>query len=391
MKRYDVAVIGAGIHGAGVAQAAAAAGYTTLLLEQYAQPAQGTSSRSSKLIHGGLRYLEGGHFRLVRESLQEQALLLKNAPQLVRSVPFYFPVYGRNRRPAWMVRAGLMLYRLLGGAPFRTVPEHEWDQLDGLQTDGLQHLFEYRDAQTDDAQLTRAVLESAQGLGAEARFSAELVQGIRLQAGYRIRFEQQGQMHEVESSVLINAAGPWVNRVLERVTPQPSVYPVELVAGTHIVLPRPLARGVYYIEAADGRAVFAMPWQGASLVGTTETLFEGDPASVEPQPEEIDYLLAVYNTAFSTAFTVADVAGSFAGLRVLPAASASPFHRSRETIFHADNAAAPRLFTIYGGKLTGYRATAGKLLNRIRPLLPHRQRKADTRTLPLTPAGKLGQ
>lgn len=380
-----MAVIGAGIHGAGVAQAAAAAGYSVLLLEQYAQPAQGTSGRSSKLIHGGLRYLEGGHFRLVRESLREQALLLKNAPQLVQRVPFFFPVYAHNRRPAWMVRAGLILYWLLGGVPFRSVPRGEWPQLDGLQTIGLRHVFQYWDAQTDDAQLTAAVLDSARGLGAEIALGAAFESGERLQHGYRIGYRQQHEESEAEAGVVVNAAGPWVNRVLSRITPAVAPCPVDLVAGTHIVLPRPLERGVYYVEAADGRAVFAMPWQGKTLVGTTETPFAGDPADVVPLSAEIDYLLAIYNDAFGTALMPSDVVEAFAGLRVLPQASASAFHRSRETLFVPDDAEHPRLYSICGGKLTGYRATAEKILSYITPLLSPRQPQADTRTLQLLP------
>lgn len=385
MSRYDVVIIGAGIHGAGVAQAAAAAGYSVLLLEQYDQPAQGTSGRSSKLIHGGLRYLEGGHFRLVRESLREQALLLNNAQQLVRRVPFYFPVYAGSRRPAWLVRAGLALYRLLGGVPFRSVPKREWPKLDGLQMSGLKHVFEYWDAQTDDALLTRAVIDSARGLGAEVMFDAAVTSACRLPAGYRVYYQWQGERHDVEATMLVNATGPWANRMLEQIESQPPTFPVDLVAGTHIVLPRPLKRGVYYIEAMDGRAVFAMPWRGGALVGTTETLYTGDPGGIQPLPEEVEYLLSVYNGAFGTAFKPDDVVDAFAGLRVLPQASASAFHRSRETIFYPDHTDDPHLFTIYGGKLTGYRATAEKLLRRISPLLPQREARADTRTLKLLP------
>lgn len=386
MNRYDVVIIGAGIHGAGMAQAAAAAGYTALVLERYEHVAQGTSSRSSKLIHGGLRYLEGAHFRLVRESLREQALLLENAPELVRHVPFFFPVYAHNRRPAWMVRAGLLLYWLLGGVPFRSVPKSEWSQLDGLNTEGLRHLFQYWDAQTDDAALTRAVLDSAQALGARLFTGALFEQAIRKEHGYVVRYRRDRKESEVEAGMLINAAGPWINLVLERVEPEVPRYPIDLVGGTHIVLPRPLERGVYYIESpADGRAVFAMPWQGHSLVGTTETLFIGDPADVKPQPVEIDYLLDIYNSAFGTGFTATDVLEDFAGLRVLPRASGSLFHRSRETVFFPDRAQNPHLYSIYGGKLTGYRATAERLLELIRPQLPEREPVADTRTLRLLP------
>jgi glycerol-3-phosphate dehydrogenase len=172
---YDVVVIGAGINGAGVAQAAVAAGYSVLILEKSAI-AQGTSSRSSKLIHGGLRYLETAQFRLVRESLRERTLLLSNAPDLVQLKPFYIPVYRTTRRRPWQLRVGLSLYALLAGpersAIFTTVPSSRWDRLDGLSTRDLQTVFSYNDAQTDDHALTKAVLDSAVNMGAEVAVPA---------------------------------------------------------------------------------------------------------------------------------------------------------------------------------------------------------------------------
>lgn len=386
MKSVDILIIGAGIHGAGSAQAAAAAGFSSLVLEQYPEAACGTSGRSSKLIHGGLRYLEGAHFRLVHECLREQALLLKNAPELVRRVPFYFPVFESGKRPAWMIRAGLTLYNLLGGSGFSAVPPARWQELDGLNTKGLRHVFQYWDAQTDDALLTRAVLASAEGLGAKLAFGAFFESAERCDDGYVVRYAQNGTVHELRSSLLINAAGPWADLVLAKVRPRPAAFEIELVAGTHIVLPGRLRAGIYYLESpTDGRAVFAMPWKEHTLMGTTETPYKGDPGMVAPLEQEVDYLLAIYNHYFGRNLGGNDVVESFAGLRVLPAAGSSPFRRSRETILHPDHAGRSRLFTIYGGKLTGYRATSERLLKRIKPLLPPREARADTRKLPLTP------
>jgi glycerol-3-phosphate dehydrogenase len=164
-QSFDLVVIGAGIHGAGIAQAAAARGLSVLVLEQ-AGVASGTSSRSSKLIHGGLRYLESGQFSLVRECLQERALLLKLAAGLVELKPFYIPVYRDTARRPWLLYAGLSLYRMLGDGSaamrFRRVPQHDWKSLDGLDTTGLEAVFQYYDAQTDDTALTNAVMRSAQ-------------------------------------------------------------------------------------------------------------------------------------------------------------------------------------------------------------------------------------
>ncbi|MEE8428710.1 MAG: FAD-dependent oxidoreductase, partial [Gammaproteobacteria bacterium] len=177
-KSYHVGIIGGGIHGVGVAQRAAAQGYTVLVVEKTGLAA-GTSSRSSKLIHGGLRYLESAQFGLVKECLRERSILLQIAPELVRLQPFMIPVYRKTRRRPWQLRLGLGLYALLGGMAkenrFTTIPRRNWDQLDGLSTAGLEKVYRYRDAQTDDALLTRAVMNSAQELGAELAMPANFL------------------------------------------------------------------------------------------------------------------------------------------------------------------------------------------------------------------------
>ncbi len=180
MKQYDVVVVGGGIHGAGVLQAAAAAGHSALLIER-AGLASGTSSRSSKLIHGGLRYLESGQFALVRESLRERAIHLRIAAELVELKPFFIPVYRDTRRRPWQLKVGLWMYALLGGfdasTRFGAVPKAEWSTLDGLDTQGLDAVIRYHDAQTDDAMLTRAVVQSALSLGAELAMPASFESG----------------------------------------------------------------------------------------------------------------------------------------------------------------------------------------------------------------------
>jgi glycerol-3-phosphate dehydrogenase len=384
--RYDLLVVGGGIHGVGVAQAAAAAGYSVLVLERSALAA-GTSSRSSKLIHGGLRYLETMQLRLVRESLHEREVLLRIAPGLVHAVPFHIPVYRHTTRPPWMIRAGLSLYALLAGlnehARFRSVPPAEWDGLDGIEVRDLCAVFRYYDAQTDDAALTAAVMRSAQSLGAKLACPAEFLGATRDADGYRVRFTSRGAEGECRAAALVNAAGPWVNLALARVTPRIEPLPVELVQGTHIVLDGDVTRGIYYVEAPrDQRAVFVMPWHGATLVGTTETPYRGDPGAVHPLAEEIEYLTDTFHRYFPGRAVVRREA--FAGLRVLPAGRGSAFRRPRETIFHPDDRARPRLLTIYGGKLTGYRAAALKVLQRLAPALPLRVARADTATLQLT-------
>ncbi len=389
---YDLVVIGGGIHGAGVAQAGAAAGYSVLVLEQHSLAA-GTSSRSSKLIHGGLRYLESAQFGLVRECLHERALLLKLAPELVRLQPFYLPIYKHTRRRPWQVRTGLSLYAALGGleedALFQQLPRREWERLDGLSTRGLQRVYRYFDGQTDDAALTRAVIQSALSLGAELAMPAQFL-GASVDAdGCRLHYRDGAQQRCCRARLLVNAAGPWANQVLDRLTPRVEPLAVDLVQGTHIIVEGGLTQGIYYVEAPqDRRAVFAIPWQGRLMVGTTESIYRGDPADVAPLAQEESYLCEVLGSYFPRYRGIDrdHIHSSFAGLRVLPRAPGSAFSRPRETIFHTDSPARPRVATIYGGKLTAYRLTAQKFIHRFAPHLPTRQRRAETHKLPLLPA-----
>lgn len=387
--QFDIVVIGAGIHGAGVAQAAAAAGLSVLILEQSAI-AHGTSSRSSKLIHGGLRYLESHQFSLVRECLEERTLLLRLAPDLVQLKPFFIPVYPATTRRPLQLRAGLALYAVLGrfgpGTSFGTVPRQAWDTLDGLNTSGLQTVFRYHDAQTDDAALTRAVIGSACNLGARLDMPARVVHIERHEQGCVVHYQQGDRSITCATGVVVNAAGPWVNTVLDCVTPACPEYHVDLVQGTHLVIDAPLTQGIYYVEAPDDRrAVFVMPWQGRMLVGTTETLYRGDPAQVRPLPQEQDYLLRTLGHYFPALRNAPKVLSSVAGLRVLPTGKGDAFSRPRDTLLHVDDEYRPRVLTIYGGKLTAYRATAERVLARLAGVLPRRRQRADTRTLRLTP------
>jgi len=383
--QYDVVVIGAGIHGAGVAQAAAAAGYSVLVLEQYDEVAKGSSSRSSKLIHGGLRYLESGEFHLVKECLRERAMLLRNAPHLVKLVPFHIPVYRDTRRRPWKIALGLMIYSLFSRKRFHRISSRDWNQLDGLRCDHLEAVFSYYDAQTDDAHLTRSVLQSARTLGADVITGAEFKQARLFSSEVKVSYVENGQSATVTACVLVNAAGSWVNHVLQRVQLKSgaamALFDMELVQGTHIVVPGQISHP-YYLEAPqDGRAVFVVPWKNNIMVGTTELHYQGDPADVRPTVAEIEYLLEIYNHYFKRELTSEDVVDVFAGLRVLPAGSGNASSKSRETHFHENDPDQPRVVSIYGGKLTSYRATAEKLLRRIKTVLPETTPVADTRSL----------
>lgn len=392
-SRYDLVVIGGGIHGAGVAQAAAAGGFSVLVLEQHGL-ASGTSSRSSKLIHGGLRYLENGQMALVRECLHERELLLKIAPDLIQRQPFYIPIYSNTTRRPAQLRLGLSLYALLGGASsivdkavrFRRVPRSEWDEMDDLETNDLEAVFEYWDGQTDDAALTRAVMRSAQALGAHLQMPATFTGAQLNEEGCSVSYQHNGQTFTCETTVLVNASGPWVNHVLTHITPAPVQLPIELVQGTHLVVSGTITHGIYYVEAPkDQRAVFVMPWQGNTLVGTTETVYKGDPAAVQPLLHEQAYLLQTLTHYFPAYRQSPEILSAFAGLRVLPMGEGKAFSRPRETILHVDRQDHPRVLTVYGGKLTAYRLTAERVMQRLVTTLPARTLRADTRTLILSP------
>lgn len=387
MNQFDVVVIGAGIHGAGVAQAAAAAGYSVLVLEKN-KVAAGTSCKSSKLIHGGLRYLESAQFSLVRKSLKERKILCRIAPDLVKLKPFYIPVYKNTTRRPWQIRMGLSLYALLGNLRKENLFKHvrckevkNPDQL--IQTD-LQTIYQYNDGQTNDAKLTKAVMFSAKQLGAELFFPVAIVSIIKNDNGFNITYKKDNKEKHTQAKVVINAAGPWVNEVHKLVTPEAESLAIDLVQGTHIILDVAAPSGIYYLEAVDQRAVFVMPYEfngeEKTMVGTTEKLFQGKADDVKATAEEVDYLLNVYKSYFPCK-TKVNVVHQFAGLRVLPKDDGSMFSRPRDTILHW---AMPGLLTLYGGKLTAYRSTSELVINKIKPLLGKHRRLAYTDQLYLS-------
>ncbi len=383
-KEYDVAIIGGGIHGAGIAQAASADGFKVLLLEQ-TDWAAGTSQKSSKLIHGGLRYLQNGQIGLVWECLRERERLLVNAPELVTRNQFLIPVYKHSKLKSWKIRLGLSLYALLAGVKknrFSKLPESEWDQLKGLEKENLVAVYAYQDAQTDDRLLTKAVVESAQLLGAETLCPASFIAAEQLTNTYKIRFQQDNSEFETECRILVNAGGPWINDIVRLITPTPPSIDIDLVQGTHIVISGLISENCFYLEAPkDQRAVFLMPWYGNTLVGTTETLYEGQPGDAVPLQEEEDYLTDTLSHYFPGLRV--NIVERFAGLRVLPHSEKSSFQRSRETRFVCSNSSTPMYIGIYGGKLTGYRATASKVMKHVHKVIGRRQIRADTRSLKL--------
>ncbi len=389
-KRYDITVIGAGIHGAGVAQAAAAQGYKVLLLEKN-HIAAGTSSRSSKLIHGGLRYLEHFELKLVFECLRERRILLSIAPELVKLIPVFIPIYKQSIRSRLTIRMGLMLYSILGGLKkntfYKKISKSKWHELDGLETKDLLAVYQFYDAQTDDSALTHAVINSAKKLGAEIVVPAELLRVEHSNSGYDITYMEEDAVIDCSSTIIVNAAGPWINEVLEIIAPDQKKINIDLIQGAHIILNHEMKKGIYYADSpADGRAIFFIPWQGKTLVGTTETLFTGDLEQVEALDKEVDYLLCNYNHYFSrdNPQVRADVVSKFAGLRVLMSSSDVAFKRSRDTYLLTDEAKKSNLITICGGKLTAYRHTADRVMTLLKGKLPLKMNSQLTENIKLS-------
>ena len=361
MQTYNVTIIGAGIAGAGVAELLSAKGYTCLVLEQFSEPACGTSSKSSKLIHGGLRYLENFELGLVKESLEERAYLVKHLPQLVQLKSFYIPLYTHSKRKPWMVFIGLSIYSLFSWKKFSSVPKSEWQSLD-INTKDLLKVYAYTDGVTDDKALTTYVLENC---GCTVKFSAKVEKIEDLESHCIVSYEKDSILQKVTSTVVINAAGPWVNEVLNTCTPKPETLGIDLVLGSHILVDTKVDR-IYYIEAKDKRAIFVRPYHNGTLIGTTEVPVSHPQAHTDVPPSDIPYLIDHFNHYFKTQITTANIIDSFAGLRVLPSDNKDAFKKSREVQIHHDKVYAPNVYSIYGGKLTSFRATARKVFKKIK-------------------------
>ena len=385
----DILVIGGGIQGVGVAQAAAAAGYSVSVVEK-TDLAAGTSHCSSKLIHGGLRYLESAQFSLVRKSILERERLIKLAPGLIKPVPFYIPIYKNTSRHSWQIRIGLILYSLLGSfkqyARFSYMsPQQISTKLPQLNFESLKCVYQYYDAQTNDAELTKAVMRSAESLRAKLLCPAEYVGAVKTAEGYAAKIIYNGTEITLACRAIVNAGGPWVNQIVERNSElNLSTLDFDCVQGAHIELDASPPDGVIYVEAPqDKRAVFIMPWQGLTLVGTTEKIYDEKIENVHATEAEIDYLKTVYEYYFTNSkkLKTVNVINTFAGIRVLPKASSSMFNRPRDTVIHQ---AASGFVTLYGGKLTSYRATAQEVMSVLCKTLPKREPVADTRKLKLS-------
>jgi glycerol-3-phosphate dehydrogenase len=366
---FDLAVIGGGINGAGIARDAAGRGLRVLLVEQN-DLASGTSSASTKLIHGGLRYLEHGAFKLVREALIEREVLLRMAPHIIRPMRFVLPTTP-GLRSSFLLRFGLFIYDHLGGRKL----------LPATQTLDLTHHevgvplkrrfhsgYQYSDCWVDDARLVALNAVDAAERGAVIRTRTRCVRAERDEI-WRLVLNARGHRELATARVLINAAGPWVGEVSETVIRKPGRSPLRLVKGSHIVVPKLFDHGCAYLfQNPDRRVVFAIPYQGDfTLIGTTDAEFKSDLASVAPSVEEIDYLCETASNYFRQPIGSSDVVWAYAGVRSLYDDGASkPEDITRD--YHLTFENRPReapLLTIYGGKITTYRRLAEAALAKL--------------------------
>ena len=374
-QEWDLLVIGGGITGAGILLEASRRGLRALLVEQR-DFAWGTSSRSSKLVHGGLRYLKEGQFGLTRESVHERDALLRDAPGLVEPMGFAFGDYVGRKPGRRAFLLGLAIYDRMAGQRAR----HYFDVQEFLamaphiRTEGLQGGICYQDARTDDARLVLRVLQEAQSFGGVAvNYCA--VQSLTGRdagrvSGALVRCAVSGEAHEVRARLVVNATGAWADRLHDK--PAARLRPLR---GSHLVLPAwrlPLAQAISLMHPRDGRPVFAFPWEGVTVVGTTDVDHRSDlQHEAAITQEETDYLMAALHDQFPTlAITEADVLATYAGVRpVIDTGKADPSKEARDHVLWQEDG----LLTVTGGKLTTFRAIALDVLRHAAPQLPHWQ------------------
>jgi glycerol-3-phosphate dehydrogenase len=394
---HDLAIIGGGVNGCGIARDAAGRGFSVFLCEM-GDLASGTSSRSTKLIHGGLRYLEQYDFRLVREALTEREVLWRIAPHIVRPLRFVLP-YRTGLRPAWMLRIGLFLYDHLGGRerlPGTRVVDLAADAAGSpLKPDLFTTGFEYSDCWVDDARLVVLNARDAADRGATIRTRTRCLAATRDRGVWNLTLADTGtgKKETVSARALVNAAGPWVGEVSASSLGRNAPERVRLVQGSHIVVPKLFDHDRAYIfQNPDGRVVFAIPYEGDfTLIGTTDRDYRGDPAAVAITPEEVAYLCDAASAAFASPVRAADVVWTYSGVRPLfddGAGEAKTASRDYVLEMDAMPGAAP-LLSVIGGKITTYRRLAEAVLERLAGHLPPLQGLAAgwTGTAPL-PGGE---
>lgn len=393
---YDLAIVGGGVNGCGIARDAAGRGNSVFLCEMN-DLASGTSSWSTKLVHGGLRYLEYYEFRLVREALIEREILWQIAPHIIRPLRFVLPHHA-GLRPAWLLRLGLFLYDHIGGRhllpPTRSVD---------LATDAVgkplipgryKKAFEYSDCFVDDARLVALNARDAADRGADIRTRTRAVEIRQADGIWRVTVEDMlnGGRNTVNARALINAGGPWVEDVLRSGAGVNAKAKVRLVQGSHIVVPQLYAHDrAYMFQNADGRIVFVIPYQDDfTLIGTTDRDYDGDPAKVKATTEEIEYLCTSVSEYLAKPVKPSDVVWSYAGVRPLYDDGASEAKAAtRDYVFELDTPGGAPLLSIYGGKITTYRRLAEEALERLAPYLNSSKAKEGWTATAALPGGDM--
>jgi len=386
--------VGGGINGAGIARDAAGRGLSVVLLEKD-DLASHTSSWSTKLIHGGLRYLEHYEFRLVAESLAEREVLLRIAPHIIGPLQFVLP-HEPHLRPAWMIRAGLFLYDRLGGR--KSLPSSfsvklrnsPWGA--GLKP-SFSRGFVYSDARVDDARLVVLNAIDARERGAEIRTRTRVVGARRNEGLWRISvWSAAGDKSEIRARALVNAGGPWVKDVLESVSAAPVAERVRHVKGSHIVVPRLYdAPHAYILQNADQRIVFIIPYLDRySLIGTTDVAVD-DYQDPQASPDEVAYLCEIASTYLAKPISAADVVWTYSGVRPLyDDGSSDPSKVTRDYVLKLDGAAGePPLLSVFGGKITTYRRLAEHALAELVPAFP--AMRGNWTEKPCLPGGDIGR
>jgi glycerol-3-phosphate dehydrogenase len=373
----DLLVIGGGINGAGIARDAAGRGLSVILCEKD-DLAEGCSSRSGKLVHGGLRYLEYYEFRLVREALIEREVLMNAASHIIWPMRFVLP-HSPEDRPAWLVRLGLFLYDHLGGRkklPGTRALDLRRDPEGAPILDKYTKGFEYSDCWVDDARLVVINAIGAKEKGAEVLTRTAFV-GARRDGGAwsaELRDQRTGAVRPVRARVLVNAAGPWVQEVLDHVAEAEHRRKVRLVKGSHIIVQKFWdGRQAYLVQNHDKRVIFINPYEGdLALIGTTDIAYDGRPEDVAADEAEVEYLIAAVNRYFKEKLRRTDVIQTFSGVRPLfDDGKGNPSAVTRDYVFDLDETGGAPLLNVFGGKITTFRELAERGLHRIAKFFPN--------------------
>jgi glycerol-3-phosphate dehydrogenase len=376
---FDLFIIGGGINGCGIARDAVGRGFSVCLAEMR-DLASGTSSGSTKLIHGGLRYLEHYEFRLVREALMEREVLWANAPHIIWPLRFVLP-HHEGLRPAWLLRLGLFLYDHLGGRkllPATRSLNLASDEAGRPLKPGSRKAFEYSDCWVNDARLVVLNARDAAARGVEVNTRTRVEKAVREKGHWRITLKNEldGTRREVTARLLVNAAGPWVDTIIGGAIGSNSAHNVRLVQGSHIVVRKLYDHNRCYIfQNADGRIIFAIPYeQDFTLIGTTDQDYRGDPAKVQITEAEIDYLCNAASEYFTRKVTSEQIVWTYSGVRPLYDDGASKAQEAtRDYVLKVDGSAEDgALINIFGGKITTYRRLAESVLEKVEDVLGKR-------------------